>query len=157
MRPLLNAGHDPAEYVAIARAVGVDPYELLAQAENEVGGRRRRIDLTLCSHPADGRSRLKLPLQIAALDASIGRIADLQGSPREQPESAGDRALGLTGYRLISARTRRSNDVSTGRPRRKAVDSLGFVDRPRPIHESAPSRTPRRQEDVSAESCALAT
>ena len=39
MRPLLNAGHDPAEYVAIARAVGVDPYELLAQAENEVGGR----------------------------------------------------------------------------------------------------------------------
>jgi len=28
MRPLLNAGHDPAEYVAIARAVGVDPYEL---------------------------------------------------------------------------------------------------------------------------------
>jgi len=57
MRPLLNAGHDPAEYVAIARAVGVDPYELLAQAENEVGGRRRRIDLTLCSHPVDGRSR----------------------------------------------------------------------------------------------------
>ena len=57
MRPLLNAGHDPAEYVAIARAVGVDPYELLAQAENEVGGRRRRIDLTLCSHPVDGRGR----------------------------------------------------------------------------------------------------
>jgi hypothetical protein len=28
MRPLLNAGHDLAEYVAIARAVGVDPYEL---------------------------------------------------------------------------------------------------------------------------------
>src|SRR5271167_3582580 len=25
MRPLLNAGHDPAEYVAIARAVDVDP------------------------------------------------------------------------------------------------------------------------------------
>ena len=57
MRPLLNAGHDPAEYVAIAHAVGVDPYELLAQAENEVGGRSRRIDLTLCSHPVDGRSR----------------------------------------------------------------------------------------------------
>ena len=56
MRPLLNAGHDPVEYVAIARAVGVDPYVLLAQAENEVGGRRRRIDLTLCSHPVDGRS-----------------------------------------------------------------------------------------------------
>ena len=47
MRPLLNAGHDPAEYVAIARAVGIDPYELLAQPENEVGGRHRRIDLTL--------------------------------------------------------------------------------------------------------------
>ena len=29
MRPLLNAGHDPAEYVATAWAVGVDPYELL--------------------------------------------------------------------------------------------------------------------------------
>ena len=57
MRPLLNAGHDPAEYVAIARALGVDPYELLAQAENEVDGRHRRIDLTLCSHPVDGRSR----------------------------------------------------------------------------------------------------
>lgn len=42
MRPLLNAGHDPAEYVAIARAVGVDPYKLLAQAENEVGGRLPR-------------------------------------------------------------------------------------------------------------------
>ena len=41
MWPLLNADHDPAEYVAIARAVGVDPYELLAQAENEVGGRHR--------------------------------------------------------------------------------------------------------------------
>ena len=54
---MLNAGHDPVEYVAIARAVGVDPYELLAQAENEVGGRRRRIDLMLCSHPVDGRSR----------------------------------------------------------------------------------------------------
>jgi transcriptional regulator with XRE-family HTH domain len=26
---------DPAEYVAIARAVGVDPYELLLQAEQE--------------------------------------------------------------------------------------------------------------------------
>ena len=68
MRPLLNAGHDPAEYVAIARAVGVDPYELLAQAENEVGGRRRRIDLTLCSHPVDGRSRRK-----AAIGAVVGR------------------------------------------------------------------------------------
>jgi transcriptional regulator with XRE-family HTH domain len=35
-----EAGHwqlDPAEYIFIARAVGVDPYELLAQAENEVG------------------------------------------------------------------------------------------------------------------------
>jgi hypothetical protein len=38
MRPLLNAGHDPAEYVAIARALGVDPYEFLAHAKNEVGG-----------------------------------------------------------------------------------------------------------------------
>jgi transcriptional regulator with XRE-family HTH domain len=28
---------DPAEYVAIARAVGVDPYELLQQAEQETG------------------------------------------------------------------------------------------------------------------------
>jgi ribosome-binding protein aMBF1 (putative translation factor) len=28
---------DPAEFVTIARAVGVDPYELLAQAEQEVG------------------------------------------------------------------------------------------------------------------------
>ena len=37
-------------------AVGVDLYELLAQAENEVRGRYRRIDLTLCSHPVDGRS-----------------------------------------------------------------------------------------------------
>jgi transcriptional regulator with XRE-family HTH domain len=27
---------DPGEYVAIARAVGVDPYELLQQAEQEV-------------------------------------------------------------------------------------------------------------------------
>ena len=70
MRPLLNAGHDPAEYVAIARAVGVDPYELLAQAENEVGGRRRRIDLTLCSHPVDGRSR-----RIADVaDRGLGRL-----------------------------------------------------------------------------------
>ena len=34
-----EAGHwrfDPAEYVFIARAIGIDPYELLAQAENEV-------------------------------------------------------------------------------------------------------------------------
>jgi hypothetical protein len=83
---------------------------------------------------------VKLPLQTATANVAGGRIADLQGSPREQPESAGDRALGLMGYRLISARTRRSNDVSTGRPRRKAVDSLGFVDRPRPIHESAHER-----------------
>ena len=29
MRPLLNAGHDSAEYVAIARAVGVDPYKVV--------------------------------------------------------------------------------------------------------------------------------
>ena len=28
---------DPAEYVAIAGAVGVDPYELLQQAEDEAG------------------------------------------------------------------------------------------------------------------------
>jgi hypothetical protein len=28
---------DPAEYVAIARLIGVDPYELLQQAEEEVG------------------------------------------------------------------------------------------------------------------------
>jgi ribosome-binding protein aMBF1 (putative translation factor) len=35
-----EAGHwrlDPAEYIFVARAVGVDPYELLAQAEDEVG------------------------------------------------------------------------------------------------------------------------
>src|ERR1700727_2700410 len=51
MQPLLNDGHDPAEYVAIARAVGVDPYKSLAQAENEVGGRHRRIDLTLSPTP----------------------------------------------------------------------------------------------------------
>ena len=34
-----EGGHwrlDPAEYIFIARALGVDPYELLAQAENEV-------------------------------------------------------------------------------------------------------------------------
>jgi len=31
---------------------------------------------------------VNLPLQIATLDASIGRRADLQGSPREGPESA---------------------------------------------------------------------
>jgi ribosome-binding protein aMBF1 (putative translation factor) len=28
---------DPAEYVAICRAIGVDPYELLQKAEKEVG------------------------------------------------------------------------------------------------------------------------
>ena len=28
---------DPAEYVAISRLIGVDPYELLRQAEAEVG------------------------------------------------------------------------------------------------------------------------
>ena len=28
---------DPAEYVAIARLIGVDPYELMQQAEEEVG------------------------------------------------------------------------------------------------------------------------
>jgi cytoskeletal protein RodZ len=28
---------DPAEYVAIARLIGVDPHELLQQAEEEVG------------------------------------------------------------------------------------------------------------------------
>jgi transcriptional regulator with XRE-family HTH domain len=33
-----EAGHwrlDPAEYIFVARALGVDPYELLARAENE--------------------------------------------------------------------------------------------------------------------------
>ena len=35
MRPLLNAGHDPVKSIAIARAVGVDPYVLLAQAETK--------------------------------------------------------------------------------------------------------------------------
>ena len=30
---------------------------------------------------------VNLPFQIAALDASIGRIARLRGSPREGPES----------------------------------------------------------------------
>jgi transcriptional regulator with XRE-family HTH domain len=29
---------DPAEFIAIARAVGVDPYELLRQAELDVNG-----------------------------------------------------------------------------------------------------------------------
>jgi hypothetical protein len=38
-------------------------------------------------------------------DIAIGRRADLQGSRREQPESAGGRAFGVTRYRLISART----------------------------------------------------
>ena len=75
MRPLLNGGHDPAEYVAIARAVGVDPYELLAQAENEVGGRRRRIDLTLCSHPVDGRSR-RLAVVADCVDGGGGTAFD---------------------------------------------------------------------------------
>jgi hypothetical protein len=70
MRPLLNASYDPAEYVAIACAVGVDPYELLAQAENEGGGRRRRIDLTLCSHPVDGRSRR----EAVVADRGLGRL-----------------------------------------------------------------------------------
>jgi ribosome-binding protein aMBF1 (putative translation factor) len=28
---------DPAEYIAICRAIGVDPYELLQKAEKEVG------------------------------------------------------------------------------------------------------------------------
>jgi hypothetical protein len=35
-----EAGHwrlDPAEYIFVARALGVDPYELLAQAESDVG------------------------------------------------------------------------------------------------------------------------
>jgi hypothetical protein len=35
-----EGGHwrlDPAEYILVARALGVDPYELLAQAEDEVG------------------------------------------------------------------------------------------------------------------------
>jgi ribosome-binding protein aMBF1 (putative translation factor) len=32
---------DPAEYVAICRAIGVDPYELLAKAESENGGTPR--------------------------------------------------------------------------------------------------------------------
>jgi hypothetical protein len=45
---------------------------------------------------------VKHPLRIAALDASIGRRTDLQGSRREQPESARDRAFGFTRYRLIS-------------------------------------------------------
>ena len=29
---------DPAEFIAIARAIGVDPYELLRQAELDVNG-----------------------------------------------------------------------------------------------------------------------
>jgi hypothetical protein len=28
---------DPAEYIAVCRAIGVDPYELLQKAEKEVG------------------------------------------------------------------------------------------------------------------------
>ena len=45
---------------------------------------------------------------IVSLDVAIGRIADLQGSRREQAESAGDRVLGVTADRLISARSRPS-------------------------------------------------
>jgi hypothetical protein len=97
MRPLLNAGHDPAEYVAIARAVGVDPCELLAQAENEVGGRHRRIDLTLCSHPADGRSRrislknplLRRPRCVSAAAVSEGKLS-LSASCGEDWRREGD-------------------------------------------------------------------
>ena len=74
MRPLLNGGHDAAEYVAVARAVGVDPYELLAQTENEVGGRHRRIDLTLCSHPADGRSRREAVIDASLSPTSTGKV-----------------------------------------------------------------------------------
>ena len=37
------------------------------------------------------------------MDVAFGRRADLQESRREQPESTGDRAFGVTRYRLISA------------------------------------------------------
>ncbi len=48
---------------------------------------------------------VKHPLRIAAVDAPIGRIADLQGSRSEQPEWAGDRAFSFTRYRIIPKRT----------------------------------------------------
>jgi hypothetical protein len=47
---------------------------------------------------------VKLPLQIAVLDASIGRISHLQGPPREGPESARypsfhcEREIALSGH-----------------------------------------------------------
>ena len=40
-------------------------------------------------------------------NVSKGRRADLQGSRRERPESAGDQAFGITGYRLIFRPKRR--------------------------------------------------
>jgi hypothetical protein len=39
-------------------------------------------------------------LRIATVDVAFGRRAGLPGSCREQPESAGDRAFGVTLYRL---------------------------------------------------------
>src|SRR4029077_6855840 len=50
----------------------------------------------------------------------LGRRADLQGSRREQPESAGDRAFGVTRYRLISAPFRRPRHA----PRRATLAEI---------------------------------
>jgi hypothetical protein len=47
-----------------------------------------RAEQTLVASDRMARIDANLPLQIAALDASIGRLGTLQGLPREGPESA---------------------------------------------------------------------
>ena len=63
------------------------------------------------SRPGTAAICANLPLQIAALDASIGRKAPLQESPRQRPESAPkppfdcEREIAFTALREIPNRT----------------------------------------------------
>ena len=53
-----------------------------------------------------------LPLEIASVDASIGRTADLQGPRTEQPELAGDRAFGVVSPQLRPNRPYAERSIS---------------------------------------------